>query len=527
MSSSIITNRTDPHPLAATPDRSTGLDAPFLPLRAFLDLAGQLLRGLPETVWLEATIVASKAGRSGHTLELVEAGAPVGQGGALRVFLAGAVLDRISSSIGGPVEAGLLVGMTTVLKVSPQWSSRYHLGARVLDLGRDTTQSLAQKRLEQLRQALRREGLYDRQRRLPMPRDVTRVAIVHPAGAAGYADIAATLARWEGAGLLVIRSHAVPFEGASAPQALATALRAAVEPLAGSRPDLVLMVRGGGSRAGLAVLDHETIVRAVALCPVPIACGLGHAIDNDLLLCEIAWRNLDTPSKALACVAELMRAPARQVRGALEAITSLAGQRLQAEEIRLQAYRSGLTAQGGRCLTGAEADVDRVFAEVRIAIGAAGARCRQAMSDLRHMMAALHATVPLRIDAAARASRDLRVQVSSGMRMRLSAIDPGEPAWRSVVQAAGTQLHLQAAGLRPLRDAVGTAATTSLDRSAAALVAAEAIVAAASPETVLARGFALVRGPDGRVIRTVAAAHEAHGLTLHLHDGDVAAVVEA
>ena len=169
-----------------------------------------------------------------------------------------------------------------------------------------------------MRQALRREDLYDRQRRLPMSRDVTRLAIVHPAGAAGYADIAATFARWERAGLLVVRSHAVPFEGASAPQAIATALGAAVEPLAGSRPDLVLM-------------DHETCCRAVSLCPVPIACVRCQAIDNDLLLCELAWRNFDTPSKALACVAELMRAPARQVRDALVAITSLAGQRLQAE----------------------------------------------------------------------------------------------------------------------------------------------------------------------------------------------------
>ncbi len=160
---------------------------------------------------------------------------------------------------------------------------------------------------------LRRDGSYDRQRALAAPRDVTRVTVVHPAGAAGWADVAAELARWQAAGLLAVRSVPTAFEGVGAAAGIAAALGRAAEDVAGCRPDLVLVVRGGGAASSLAPFDTEGVARAVAALPVPVVTGLGHAVDLTLAD-RLAWRHVDTPSKTMPLLRELMAGPARRAR---------------------------------------------------------------------------------------------------------------------------------------------------------------------------------------------------------------------
>ena len=295
-------------------DGPHGASAPTMTVAAFLaHVAGLLRAGLPRQVWLEASVVGVRSSRYGHTLELVD---PIaGQGASLRAFLPTAVLQAVRVEVGAGFDPALLAGMTTVALIEPSFDPRWHLGARVVALARSATASLRRRLVEQAMAALKREGLWDRQRRLPAPADVPRIVVVHPAGAAGWADVAARLARWQAAGVIAIRSVAVPFEGERAAAALVRALTEAVAPgLDGQRPDLVLLVRGGGAREGLAALDEEAVARAVCLCPVPVVCGTGHSIDTTLAD-GCAWRRVDTPTAAAALVTGLGAAAARAATG--------------------------------------------------------------------------------------------------------------------------------------------------------------------------------------------------------------------
>ena len=70
--------------------------------------------------------------------------------------------------------------------------------------------------------------------------------------------------------------------------------------------DVIVVIRGGGSRNELATFDAEPIARAIAAAPVPVLTGLGHEIDRSVAD-EVAHTSLKTPT---ACAAALVQAVA-------------------------------------------------------------------------------------------------------------------------------------------------------------------------------------------------------------------------
>ena len=143
-------------------------------------------------------------------------------------FLGTRERDAIARKLGAPLEPAHLVGLTVVLQVEPEFHPRWGMGGRVVDLSQALRESLMRRVIEEIRARLRREGLYDRQRRLPVPPDVVRVMVIHPAGAAGHADVAGELARWQAAGIIQVTSLPAPFEGPRAAPELVAALGRAV-----------------------------------------------------------------------------------------------------------------------------------------------------------------------------------------------------------------------------------------------------------------------------------------------------------
>jgi exodeoxyribonuclease VII large subunit len=135
------------------------------------------------------------------------------------------------------------------------------------------------------------EGIFDLQHKLTLPPAPLRLVIVGPTGN-GVDDVAAVLhgSPW------AIALHTIPAPS-SDPDALVSALRSA-----GEGTDLVLLVRGGGDLAG-AAYDDEPVVRAVATCPVPVLCGIGHTADRTL--CDrAAALSLATPTAAARWVVD-------------------------------------------------------------------------------------------------------------------------------------------------------------------------------------------------------------------------------
>jgi exodeoxyribonuclease VII large subunit len=172
-------------------------------------------------------------------------------------------------------------------------------------------------------------------------------------GTEGYRDF---LGQLEGSGFSFSVS-VVPttVQGADAPSAIAGAIAALTAPSAGDL-DLVVLVRGGGSKADLAAFDTEAVARAVATCPLPVWTGIGHTGDESVADL-VANRSCITPTE---CGRELalrvgewwearVAAPADTLRRRVGEALAAAAQRDHAARVRLAVTtRHLLSAQGDR-----------------------------------------------------------------------------------------------------------------------------------------------------------------------------------
>jgi exodeoxyribonuclease VII large subunit len=147
-----------------------------------------------------------------------------------------------------------------------------------------------------LARKLEGEGLMRPERKRALPRYPQRIAVVtSPRGKAVH-DVVRTLRRRYPLAELLVAGVAV--EGEGAPAAIAEGLRVAGE----CRPDVVLLVRGGGSYEDLMPFNAEQVARAVVACPVPVVTGIGHEPDNSIAD-MVADARASTPTAAAESVA--------------------------------------------------------------------------------------------------------------------------------------------------------------------------------------------------------------------------------
>ncbi len=131
--------------------------------------------------------------------------------------------------------------------------------------------------LEKLRKKLAAEGLFDEERKRPLPRIPRTIGIVTSPSGAALHDILNTLKnRWP---LTEVWLSPASVQGESAPPEIITALRKLYD----LKPDVIILARGGGSAEDLWCFNDEALVRTVAESPVPVITGVGHEVDTTLV----------------------------------------------------------------------------------------------------------------------------------------------------------------------------------------------------------------------------------------------------
>jgi exodeoxyribonuclease VII large subunit len=149
---------------------------------------------------------------------------------------------------------------------------------------------------ERLLKTLAADGLLRANAARPLPPVPLRVGLVTSHDTAAYHDFVHEL-EVSGYAWQVCLAD-VRVQGSGAPKRLVWALRA----LARQRVDVVVIVRGGGSRSDLAPFDAEAVARTIAEMPVPVLTGIGHEVDRSVAD-EVAHTACKTPT---ACAQELI-----------------------------------------------------------------------------------------------------------------------------------------------------------------------------------------------------------------------------
>ena len=149
-----------------------------------------------------------------------------------------------------------------------------------------------QREFEALKARLAAEGLFDRERKRPLPALPRTVGFITSPTGAAVQDFLRILQRRGWRGRVVILPARVQGEGAAAELAAQLALAAEVGGF-----DLLVIGRGGGSLEDLWAFNEEPLVRAVAASPIPVLSAVGHEID--FTLCDFAAdHRAETPSAA-------------------------------------------------------------------------------------------------------------------------------------------------------------------------------------------------------------------------------------
>jgi exodeoxyribonuclease VII large subunit len=286
--------------------------------------------------------------------------------------------------------------------------------------------------VRELKERLRREGLFDRKR--PLPEFPRCIGIVTSLQGAALRDIVKVCRRRHAAVQLLIYPAAVQGPRCAAEVAAGVRWFSAHA----GRADVVIVARGGGSWEDLHGFDDEQVARAIAACAMPVVTGIGHATDT-----TIADAAADVCAPTPSAAAELVTAAQHQVEERVARLHSRLQRAGRYEVLRARQRLSGLSAEGVlRRVRDSLGQREQQLDELGYRAGSAVQRGLRARSErLQRLQARLRRQdVGLRLGEGRRRWEALRLRLHSA---RLSMVQQG----RARVEQAESRLH----ALSPLR----------------------------------------------------------------------------
>lgn len=375
-------------------------------------------------VWVEGQIVQLNKHNSSATAYLTLRDTDVDM--SLNVTM----LKRLLASVAAPVAEGAHV----VVHAKPNfWIKKGTLSLRAQDIRAIGVGELLA-RIEHLKKILAAEGLFDAERKHPLPFLPARIGLICGRDAKAKHDVLVNArARWEHV-RFEVREVAV-----QGPNCVPEVSAAVAELDAREDVDVIIIARGGGSVEDLLPFSNESLVRAVGAATTPVVSAIGHETDTPLLDLIADYR-ASTPTAAAKRVVPDVAAELSRIEDAREQMRRCLAKRLDNESAHLTNIRARpVLADPTSIITPRMEGLQRARRDARQAIRHALA---QAQADLHTARASLRALSPqstlnrgyavlrtssgqvVRDAGAVKVGQDLHARVASGaLHLDVTAIE--------------------------------------------------------------------------------------------------------
>ena len=438
------------------------------PVRELVGQVRELVEQKYGDVWVEGEISNFRPAPSGHiyfTLKDADAQLPI------VLFRRQAMLLRFRP------EDGLHVLVRGRVSVYEQRGQMQLVAETMEPVGAGSLQ-LA---FEQLKERLKAEGLFDADRKKPLPAFPRTVGIVTSPTGAVVRDFLNIVARRHSGLNVLLAPVSVQGDQAAAEIESAIAHLNASGPNSSCLVDLIVLARGGGSLEDLAAFNSERVARGIASSRLPVVSAIGH--ETDFTIADfVADLRAPTPSAAAELITEAQHRIA-------EHLARLDHRLTRAARFQLLQARQHLS---------------------RLPVGRAEAR----MATLLHRKAQRLDDLTARLESAFASALRRRQELVAARAAAVLRHDPRQAlaAARSRLQDLHNHLHR---GVDHL-----------LHANAATLNSLDARLHSLSPLAVLDRGYALVLNANGSVVRSAAQLNPGDPLTTRLADGAFTSRVE-
>lgn len=317
----------------------------------------------PEALWVRCELAQVSQSRGHVYLDLVEKGEkenePAAQASAV---IWQSALRRLQVKLGASNLNPLLqTGTELLLRVKVVFHERYGLKLTVEDIDPSYTLGKLEQRRRQLYEQIRQQGLLGKNRQVPLPPVLQRIAVISSESAAGYQDFQQHLIKNSYSYGFKLQLFSAAVQGNQVETEVLKQLRTIQHQM--NRFDAIVLIRGGGAKLDLAGFDSVPLCEKIAHFPLPVLTGIGHEVD-ETLVDLVVHTALKTPT----AVADFLLQHNLQFEGRLLELSQylryVAAESLHAAELELNITVQTLQTSPKLLLTRQQDRLQRINAEL-------------------------------------------------------------------------------------------------------------------------------------------------------------------
>lgn len=228
-----------------------------------------------KSYWVIAEITKAQEKNGHHYLELADSkdGKRVAEMSANMWF---STFNRVDNQLNGELRTIFKHGNKVLVNVRIEFHTIYGLKLNILDVDPTITYGELEKQKKATIERLKKEELYNLQKDLKLPAIIKKVALIGSQNTSGYRDFLTELLENRIYTNFKVKEFSVSVQGDRATKEVIKAILEAQT----YTVDVIVIVRGGGSKMDLNVFNDYEMAKTIAESRVPIITGIGHETDD-------------------------------------------------------------------------------------------------------------------------------------------------------------------------------------------------------------------------------------------------------